>query len=62
MKWLFNVETINQQYTSGLKFFIFTFLTITFMENHYQGEHLSVGLGIVPLEISIQLSIWKATS
>jgi len=62
MNALFRIETINQKNTSGIKLYLFTFITLTFMENNYSGNHLSIGLGFVPLEVSMQFSIWKEMS
>jgi len=58
-EWIVRVEQRNDEYVSSIKLILFSLVYFTLVANYYDGEHLSVGIGIYLLEIAILLSIWR---
>jgi len=45
--------------TSVVRLTFLYVLTLTLTESSNKGNHLAFGIGILPCEISLQLSIWE---
>lgn len=56
--WLVRLEQRNEEYVSAIKLTLLSLFYITLMASQKEGEHLSLGLGLSWLEVSIMLSIW----
>lgn len=54
----FRIEDLTHGYTTGIKFVFLSIFSFTMLVNRYQGEHISLGLGILPFEISLDLNLW----
>ena len=56
---LFEYVTLAEKKVSGLRInFLWVFnITVTYSTN--KGNHVNIGFGITPFEISVQYSIWE---
>ena len=55
---IFNVDKQVVGETSVIRLTILEIFNITLTESTNKGKHLALGIGIMPCEISLQLSIW----
>lgn len=56
---LFGFSTQKKGDTSVVRLTLLYVITITLTESSNNGNHLAFGIGIIPCEISLQLSIWE---
>jgi len=56
---IFNVDKQVVGDTSVIRLSICELFTFTLTESTNKGKHLALGVGIMPCEISLQLSIWE---
>ncbi len=56
---IFNVDKQIVGETSVIRLTICEIFIFTLTESSNKGRHLAVGIGIMPCEISLQLSIWE---
>jgi len=52
------MEKVNYGHTTGVKIVMLTYLYVMLLVNNFMGEHISIGVGITPLEASIKLGLW----
>jgi len=55
---IFAIEKISKEDAQGITIKALWIFTFTILQSTLRGEHISFGIGIAPLEISIQFSIW----
>ena len=55
---IFNVDKQVVGDTSVIRLSILEIFNLTLTESTNRGKHLALGFGIMPCEISLQLSIW----
>ena len=56
---IFNVTQYNEGGTSGVRIGFLWVFSITITHNENQGKHLTIGLGLRPMEVGLQLSLWR---
>ena len=56
---IFDVTQYNNKNTSGVRISFLWMFSLMITHNENNGRHLSFGLGIQPLEVSMQLSLWR---
>jgi hypothetical protein len=56
---LFEVTQHNTDNISGFRIEFLWIFSVSLTHNHNKGSHLSIGFGINPLELSMQMSIWS---
>jgi len=56
---IFDVTQYNEGGTSGVRIGFLWVFSITITHNENQGKHLSFGLGLRPMEVCLQLSLWR---
>jgi|26BtaG_2_1085354.scaffolds.fasta_scaffold11150_5 hypothetical protein len=55
---IFTIDKISKENAQGIIIKVLWIFTFTILQSAYRGDHISFGIGIAPLEISIQFSIW----
>jgi len=59
MSWLFNIEGITIDNTTGIKVMLLKLFTCTVLHNNHKGSHLSISFGFVFFELTLTFSAWS---
>lgn len=55
---VFSTERMTSQFTSGIKFVFLRTFSVSYLTNNYQGEHITLAVGVGPFEANLGLGIW----
>lgn len=55
----YDAATLNEGKISGVRINFLWVFTITVCYNTAKGNHVNIGIGIIPFELAMQFSIWE---